>query len=727
MAGMLRSDEPERRHRLTSVLWCAGLVAATLVVWRLHVVGSAHLPPAVAAGDLFAYFLPAFQYEAHALREGRVPLWNPYQGAGVPFLATLQPGALYPARLLLLLGPTASVMGWSALGHLLLLVLGTFALCRRLGCTAVAAGVGATAFAGAFGLPAIYNVAMLEPGAWLPVGALALVHVFRGGRITWTFALGACAAMPVLAGGYQSAVYVAYGLAVVALALVLEPPGPTGTPRTIGVARVLLAGGLAVAAAAPQLLPTLAWSSEATRRAAVLTDAQIQPFSSPELRWLLVRLALVRTMPMQLGFLSVPVTLAALAGMLGAGRLGLTLGAGAVAAFLLMLAPGTPWFVLYKALPAFTTFRIPTRLFFLVAFFASVTAALGVDVITHHVSRFGRTTGRVTALGLLVWIAATIVWPHRNEEHLPWTAPPSMATPGGQLWPSLTPLIGSGRAWLPGDRGGLGAGRFVREGMVRQLRVLQDYDPLTARRLGRFLAAVAGVSPPDDDAVLPFTGALLGAPAIARPELLDLVAVRAVVAGDIATPAGWEVAETAGNLRVYANRNALPRAFTVERARFVDSEDAALRALLAPGFDGHREAILIGSPDAADELRPDDARPATPSTIVRDDREQLGIDVSVARPSVLVVADAWAPGWSATVDGVPRRLWQANHLVRAVLVGPGDRRVELRYAAPGFVPGVAMATGAWSLAMIVLAVGRVRRHRRDTRLDGASRALTPVG
>ena len=65
-------------------------------------------------------------------------------------------------------------------------------------------------------------------------------------------------------------------------------------------------------------------------------------------------------------------------------------------------------------------------------------------------------------------------------------------------------------------------------------------------------------------------------------------------------------------------------------------------------------------------------------------------------PSILVLADAFAPGWDVTVDGAPRRLWQANHLVRGVMVRPGDRRVEFIYHAPGLRFGIGAALSVWA-------------------------------
>jgi hypothetical protein len=133
---------------------------------------------------------------------------------------------------------------------------------------------------------------------------------------------------------------------------------------------------------------------------------------------------------------------------------------------------------------------------------------------------------------------------------------------------------------------------------------------------------------------------------------------------------------------LYHNPRALPRAFTVRRARFVVDTETALGGLVDGSVDARREVALVGTPtpfEAALTMRvAEDARPAH---VAVDRPEHVVVDVAVTAASVLVLADAFAPGWHATVDGVPRRLWRANHLVRSVVVLPGERRVNFRTCA----------------------------------------------
>jgi hypothetical protein len=202
---------------------------------------------------------------------------------------------------------------------------------------------------------------------------------------------------------------------------------------------------------------------------------------------------------------------------------------------------------------------------------------------------------------------------------------------------------------------------------------------------------------------------------VARPDLLDLVAVRSVVLlrplePPARDPPFVKVFES-DEFVLYLNPRALPRAFTVQRARFVESEVAALAGLLGDDFEGRREAVLVGHPALAEEaaLASAAAHDLRPARVTIDLPERVAIDVDVRAPSLLVLADAFAPGWTVTVDGAPRRLWQTNYLVRGVVVKPGERRVEFSYGAPGFALGTAAAVAAWVAFGAGVAVTRRRR------------------
>src|SRR4029077_13263521 len=137
------------------------------------------------------------------------------------------------------------------------------------------------------------------------------------GRWRWVALLGVAAAMPILAGGHQVAVYAAYGLVIVAGALLCDPRRRGDRPVVGVLAQLALAGVLASGLASPQMLPTLAWTGESVRQTSPLTDAQIHPLSFTPWQYVLAG---------KIVQLTIPGTIFAVIGFMTAGRFGLVLG-----------------------------------------------------------------------------------------------------------------------------------------------------------------------------------------------------------------------------------------------------------------------------------------------------------------------------------------------------------------------------------------------------------------
>jgi hypothetical protein len=713
------SDGSRERARpgVADAVALAALVVGAAVCWQWRIVATGTTFSLLNA-DTFGYFLPAYTYEADRIAHGGFPFWNPYQGAGVPFLAMMQPGALYPARLVLLLTSPASTMGWSAFGHVVLTIVGTYLLCRVLGARVLAATAGAIVFTTGFALPYLTQPAQLESGAWAPLVALGVVRILRGSGWGWTALLGVIGALPLLAGDMQTALYDAYAAAIVGLAVVLEE---RPSARTLGAACVRLAasGALAFATAAPQILTTWAWTAQSFRQREGLSDLAMLPLFTEGARHARLVGFFFRATSSDVWYLSIPVVALAAIALVRGRRLGLVLGFGALATAILGLVhPGTVLFDVYKAIPGFRTFRFPVRITFITTFLAALAASIGLTALGRERLLARPLPRRALDVAGLAVVVALLVLPYANPWELPWTAPLAHTEPDARFFPPPTRPPDDARVFVPGDRFELGLSMFTRQGMTQHVRVLQDYAPLSARRLGSFLSVVAGRLEP----TVSFDGAM-SSQKIARPDLLDLVAVRGIVALPGSLPAaavpGWSEVGNLGMLRVYTNARALPRAYVVGRGRVVADDAAALALVASRSFDPRGEAVVVAGPDDenAREVAAAGATELVPATIAVDEPERVVVDLPAKSRGVLVLADAFAPGWEVTVDGVERTLWVANHLVRGVRVDVGDHRVEFRYRAPGFLSGVVLAAVAWTIALVGLVVDALGRRTSHLTLD----------
>jgi hypothetical protein len=123
------------------------LVERQLALCVIALVALAMVAGPLVRGEIFAfrdhggYFQPMRWFTAIELGSGRLPLWNPYNASGEPWLANPQTGVFYPPTWIFLIAPFPRAYVLYLLLHILLLGGGAFALfARRVGPPAALVG-----------------------------------------------------------------------------------------------------------------------------------------------------------------------------------------------------------------------------------------------------------------------------------------------------------------------------------------------------------------------------------------------------------------------------------------------------------------------------------------------------------------------------------------------------------------------------------------------------------
>jgi hypothetical protein len=203
-------------------------------------------PVAPALSDPVWHFVPWFEFARRELAAGRPPLWNPHQDGGVPLLGNGQTGIGSPLNWPVLLFGVAA--GWNAslLLCFLLALTGTYFWLRDLERSAVAAALGAVAFAMS-GSQIAWLEIIAPTAAPVPLLLLFARRVARA-PTRGSFVGLAIATYLVLSGGHPETQLMA---ALLAAAVTLR--WAAGRPADIGlpVAGALFGAGLA----APFLIP----------------------------------------------------------------------------------------------------------------------------------------------------------------------------------------------------------------------------------------------------------------------------------------------------------------------------------------------------------------------------------------------------------------------------------------------------------------------------------------
>jgi hypothetical protein len=233
-------------------------------------------------------------------------------------------------------------------------------------------------------------------------------------------------------------------------------------------------------------------------------------------------------------------------------------------------------------------------------------------------------------------------------------------------------------------------------GVYAGLPAANNHDPLVVSQQQGLLDALQ----PDNPAQTRRVVTLLGA------------AYRVSSAADSRGP-GPEI-YTDGQTTLRAVVDALPRAYFVTQARPAPDYQAALSTLLAPDFDPGREVVIMDAkPAATAESGPPERIDAT---IEIDSPQQVALRVETSGPGWLVLTDTWYPGWQATVDGQPARIWQANAAFRAVrLEQRGLHQIAFVYKPRTFTFG--LWTSLLTLVTVIVVVAfaqRAAKHKRTS-------------
>ncbi|NOK12625.1 YfhO family protein [Corallococcus exercitus] len=152
--------------------------------------------------------------------------------------------------------------------------------------------------------------------------------------------------------------------------------------------------------------------------------------------------------------------------------------------------------------------------------------------------------------------------------------------------------------------------------------------------------------------------------------------------------------------------DALPRVF-LARPECVEGRAEAARRMMSATLPPPDVAVV----ECTAPLPSTPEGPLGPVRMLPGTPEHLTVEVESPSAAVLVVNDAFQPGWRATLDGQAVPILPANVAVRAVAVPAGKHVVELNYRTPGLTAGLVVGAAAW-LGLFLACLGTRFAPRR---------------
>ncbi|HWM84835.1 MAG TPA: hypothetical protein VNO33_03330 [Kofleriaceae bacterium] len=666
------------------------------------------------------------QFQLGAYAAGELPLWNPFDRTGYPFHGDPQAGLLYPVNWLLL--AAAAGAGEVSFGlvaakivlHFWLACFGLFVYLRRRGLHAAACYAGGVIFV--VGYPHLHNLpsALNWNIAWAP-WILAAIDSWAARPDRGRGALVAlAAALCALAGGpasfwFSLLVVVPYAAWAIASGARVGGREYMREALVSGIASL----GLFLAMVAAQFHSTAAMVGETVRDSRDLTFITESVFGMNDIAGLVMpRMVGSNTYVGAAAAVWAAIALTAFCNarrlvLAGVAALGIALALGDAGDFLAAAASG---------FEPFGWFRRAHRYMYVAQLPIAILAAEGLHELvrlergelSRRIARAVWFTGgaavvvfgvgfavnqradispqplrdafvlALLAFAVTTWL--TLMLLHRQGRWRSWFAALAVLFLAGDLWFAHSDQIHKGMHPVPdtsrdpevAELAGVPAARIYdrsylkfRPGIRLGVRDLGGYedDPLALSRYDRLLDRVRAA--PRLLGHLNVGWLLEGSDKVLRGDRRGLAPVRKGVS----------------RVEVVA-----PAVLWADRAVVADGPAAAADALFAAPA-GRVAVVERGALAPADEarLRRDGAARVVAGSLVELQRNRLVAEVDAPAAGIVVVHEAFFPGWSARVDGAPVDLVPANAGFRGVLVGPGRHRIEMEYS-PGAWPALAIVS-----------------------------------
>ncbi len=745
-----------------SALWaCLLIFAATLIFWKMRILDPGFEKINVQyAIDLYIEHIPMAQYAYEEVARGNLPLWNPYQLCGQPFLAIPHVALFYPLHLFSLSVDAIASVDVSFVLHMCLGGICMWLLARRLGFTKLAALGSAVTFMWSAWM-IINNV---WPGIfaglnWLPLTILVIDRALDRARYSHAVLI-ATVTSQILLGASEVLLHTMYvGAAYTTCRLIgMARRESVSAAVTRGVA-ILSCVATAPLISAPQLLPSLEVVAASGRGEGMAFAEAVRGLVGP--------LEFLRNTIGTTGVVAVGVLpLLGLPLALGARRHSMIRTFALLMALVaVLLVTWEPAYRFYYSLPVVgSLFRRPVKFLDIYAFSQALVAGFALSQLqlmaTWPRARLWRSPSWIACIAVVV---ASLVWVVLASTMSPWywfgclvlllifgghsasqwrylslvglvvvqAASLFFESHGAHVRPikrpeayhrydaqidSLREQAGADRVYLT-SRSAFRTFLTPKQGVLSRVRVSTDYEPLVSARAARFFTAVNPKH--EEKAESPFAG-VYSVDADSNWTLIDLTASRIFVmkigekgsAYMLGQPSKFNLVSSFGRYQAFERQVSLPRAFVVPSARVLSSGDEVLAALQQSDFDPRRQVLLEEPPER--QVRAALSLGDTQVDFIVDEPERVVIDVSTETPGFLVLSDQFNPGWRAFLGDREVDIYRANYLFRAVELEPGRSMVRFVYEPASFRNGLLVC----GLTLAALAMGALWRWKcRDPITD----------
>lgn len=173
-----------------------------------------------------------------------------------------------------------------------------------------------------------------------------------------------------------------------------------------------------------------------------------------------------------------------------------------------------------------------------------------------------------------------------------------------------------------------------------------------------------------------------------RQKMLNLLGVKYVLQKDavFGDDKIYKLVWNGSPWQIYENLQAVPRAFLTNDYKVITNKKDIITAFYNKNFDEKKTVIVEENPGLL-----------TPNLRIKKvellayEPNKIIFTTSSDGTALLFLSDTYYPGWKATVDGKPTRIYVADYAFRAVKVPKGEHKVEFYYLPESFENGLILS------------------------------------
>lgn len=377
--------------------------------------------------DLAPFFVPPKFLWVSQVKSLIFPFWNPHNYSGIPLLATLQPGVLYPPHIFYLFLPFNVVWNWLIILHFVFAASTTYAFLRYMKITALSSAVGGMVFMLSGYLLSVHNLLPHLFGvSWFPLILLYFLKYFETGSYRNIVLCSLFLVFQYLAGAPEIVILTGIVLFISLFFIPWFTGRPTKlTGRVVGVTLIaglfILLSGIqwtsfyelhkqSIRSSGLSYLQAITWSFAWKDFAQFFLPDVFGYAQNLEKYWL--NQSWLKTVYLGLG----PVLLSLIYFVKGDRKKYFFLGL-IIFSLILGLGGNTPIYKLLHKLPPFSSVRYPVKFLFLLFFAVSTATAMGLDALITGLKENDRTVKRLVVGFFYLGFLFALAWAFLNFYH----------------------------------------------------------------------------------------------------------------------------------------------------------------------------------------------------------------------------------------------------------------------------------------------------------------------